>query len=218
MEYILTSSSPLRDLPISIDPQCIHFRAPQSACILGRVGSLSRLLQLYCRTMEIRRPLLVWRVWIVSGPSCLCLVSSPLTITIVSSTLALATCVIVHPTLLTRIVLTAIFLPIGTLLCLLPIPRYQHTFVRISTSAAGAFGIIISIASFAHILAWSNVWERLWNSNGADWNSGPGKGLSAAYCLLFLSGTACDWFLKRQFGENPDEVGLEISHLARALH
>ncbi|PCH40314.1 hypothetical protein WOLCODRAFT_131346 [Wolfiporia cocos MD-104 SS10] len=122
------------------------------------------------------------------------------------STLALALSVIIHPSLLTRIVLTAIFLPIGTILCLLPLPKYQHACMRVATSASGAFGVIVSIALLANVPSWSNVWERLWLSEGSGWGTAVEKGLSAGYCLILLIGAACDWLLGKKFGENPDEI------------
>lgn len=119
--------------------------------------------------------------------------------------LALAICVIVHPSLITRVALVSVFLLVGTVLCLLPLARYQHLFVRIGASASGAFGVVTCISLLVGISAWGNVWERLWVSDGAGWGTNAEKGLSAAYCLLFLSGTACDWFLRYKLGENPDE-------------
>lgn len=123
-----------------------------------------------------------------------------------SCTLGLAICVIVHPSLLTRIILTSALALIGTVFCLLPLQRYQHVFVRIATSASGAFGVVTSVALLSSISAWSDVWQRLWVSDGDGWGTDAEKGLSAAYCLMLLSGTACDWFLRRKLGENPDEV------------
>ncbi|KAI0350347.1 hypothetical protein OH77DRAFT_1489218 [Trametes cingulata] len=121
------------------------------------------------------------------------------------STLALAIAVILHPSLLTRHVLLAVFTPIGLVMCLLPIARTQHVFVRVGMAAAGSFGAIVSIALLAHLSAWSDVWSRLWIHDGSDWGSAKEKGLSAAFCLFLLVGIASDWFLKVKLGENPDE-------------
>ncbi|KAH9912699.1 uncharacterized protein BXZ73DRAFT_56051 [Epithele typhae] len=121
------------------------------------------------------------------------------------STLALGLSVMLHPSLLTRLILVAIFSPIGLLLCLLPIVATQHTSVRIGMSAAGAFGTVQSIALLAHIPAWTEVWDRLWVSNGSNWGTAQEKGLTATFCLFLLLGTACDWFLRSKFGENPDQ-------------
>ncbi|KAI8986247.1 hypothetical protein BD414DRAFT_488111 [Trametes punicea] len=121
------------------------------------------------------------------------------------STLALAISIIVHPSLLTRIVLTAVFTPIGLVMCLLPIARTQHAFVRVGMSSAGSFGTILSIAILAHLSSWSNAWARLWIRDGSDWGTAQEKGLSAAFCLFLLLGVASDWFLTSRLGENPDE-------------
>lgn len=123
-----------------------------------------------------------------------------------SSALALSLSVIVHPTRLTRIVLTAIFTALGTLFCLLPFPVVSHTPVRIAASSVGAFGVILSIALFAHIPAWADVWERFWVNNDINWGSSKEKGMSAAYCFLLVAGIVCDWALHRYYGEDPDEV------------
>ena len=103
-----------------------------------------------------------------------------------SSALALSLSVIVHPTRLTRIVLTAIFTALGTLFCLLPFPVVSHTPVRIAASSAGAFGVILSIALFAHIPAWADVWERFWVNNDINWGSLKENRVSAA-CRFLLS-------------------------------
>ncbi|KAI0629899.1 hypothetical protein C8Q77DRAFT_1280569 [Trametes polyzona] len=121
------------------------------------------------------------------------------------STLALALAVIVHPSLLTRHVLVAIFTPIGLIMCLLPIARTQHVCVRVGMASVGAFGLILSIALLAHLPAWADVWERLWIQDGSTWGTPKEKGLSAAFCLFLLVGSATDWFLKVKLGENPDE-------------
>lgn len=123
-----------------------------------------------------------------------------------SSTLALALAVIVHPSLLTRHVLIAVFMPIGFIMCLLPIGRTQHVFVRVGMASAGSFGTILAIALLAHLSAWSDVWGRLWIHDGSEWGTAKEKGLSAAFCLFLAVGTASDWFLKVKLGENPDEV------------
>ena len=114
--------------------------------------------------------------------------------------------VIVHPTLLARIALAAVFTPIGTVLCLLPFPRVARASLRIACASAGAFGMVLTIALMARVPAWGNAWERFWVQNGSDWGTSKEKGLSAAYCLLLLTGILCDWFLHHRFGENPDEV------------
>ncbi|TBU27061.1 hypothetical protein BD311DRAFT_724967 [Dichomitus squalens] len=121
------------------------------------------------------------------------------------STFALAFSVILHPSLLTRLILVAIFTPIGLIMCLLPIARTQHTFVRLAMASVGAFGTVQSIALLAHISSWIEVWDRLWLKDGSNWGTVQEKGISAAFCLFVLIGVTTDWLLKRKLGENPDE-------------
>ena len=121
-----------------------------------------------------------------------------------STSLALAVSVTIHPSLLTRIVLVAVFS--STLAALTPIPRLQPVLLRISSSAAGSFGLIISIALFTRIEPWSNVWERLWVQNDIQWGTAQEKGLSAGFFLFLAFGVSTDWWLRTKFGENPDQV------------
>lgn len=125
-----------------------------------------------------------------------------------SASFALALSVMLHPSLPARIIVMAIFVPILTILVLLPISRCQHSSLRFSLSSIGAFGVILSISLLGHIDSWANVWERLWVSVDPtdQWGSSQEKGLSAAYCFLLVGGMGCDWILKRRFGENPDQV------------
>ncbi|KAJ7705276.1 hypothetical protein B0H17DRAFT_1298329 [Mycena rosella] len=121
--------------------------------------------------------------------------------------LAIAVSVIIHPSLLARVIITAVFAPTFTLFVLLPIPRVQHCALRCATAATGAFGLVLSIALLANIPAWANVWERLWQAEDLSntWGTAQEKGLSAGFCLFFVAGMACDWLLRRKFGECPDE-------------
>ncbi|KAI0770461.1 hypothetical protein C8Q74DRAFT_1275571 [Fomes fomentarius] len=121
------------------------------------------------------------------------------------STFALAFAVILHPSLLPRLILIAIFTPIGLIMSLLPIPRTQHIFVRLAMASVGAFGTVHSIALLAHIPAWTEVWDRLWIKDGTNWGTGKEKALSALFVLFVLAGTATDFFFKKKLGENPDE-------------
>lgn len=123
-----------------------------------------------------------------------------------SASLALAVSVTIHPSLLTRIVLVGVFTSTFAVLIPLPISRLQSILLRTSSSAAGAFGLIISIALFSRIEPWSNVWERLWLRNDIQWGSAQEKGLSAGFFLFLASGVSADWWLRREFGENPDQV------------
>jgi hypothetical protein len=122
------------------------------------------------------------------------------------ATLALGLSVITHPALLTRIVLCGICVIFVVVGALLPIVRTQHGFVRLCTACTGSFGLVLSISLLAHKHAWADVWSRLWIRDGAEWGTTSAeRGLSAAYCLLVIAGAVCDWFLRRRFGENPDE-------------
>ena len=96
-------------------------------------------------------------------------------------------------------------------MCLLPIARTQHTFVRLAMSSVGAFGTVQSIALLANISSWIEVWGRLWLKDGSNWGNTQEKGLSAAFCLFVLAGIATDWFLRKKLGENPDEVRILYS-------
>lgn len=115
---------------------------------------------------------------------------------------------IIHPPLLGRIILVAIALPLVTILTLLPFPRYQHAFLRFAMTAAGTFGLVLSISLAAGIESWADVWERLWVADGpvGEWSNPKEKGMGAAYCFLLVAGLISDCLLRRQFGENPDQV------------
>ncbi|KAK7052380.1 hypothetical protein R3P38DRAFT_2860009 [Favolaschia claudopus] len=132
----------------------------------------------------------------------------------------LAVSVFVHPPVLARVIVTAIFGATSTLLVLLPIPTVQHWAVRFSSASTGAFGLVLSIALLAHIPEWANAWERLWLpvSSVDIWGTGREKGLSAGFCLFLAAGIACDWFLRRKFGECPDEKwDSYLAHYASSL-
>ncbi|KAI0714087.1 hypothetical protein C8T65DRAFT_645461 [Cerioporus squamosus] len=150
-------------------------------------------------------------VWLLSAIACSILAARWRFVTLAFagiagySTFALAFAVIMHPSLLTRLILVAVFTLIGLVMCLLPIARTQHVFVRLAMASVGAFGTILAIALLAHILSWTEVWDRLWIKDGSLWGTTQEKGLSAAFCLFVLVGAASDWFLKKKLGENPDE-------------
>jgi len=126
---------------------------------------------------------------------------------------SLALCVIVHPSLHSRVVLISVFLPLFSILVLIlaSIPRlsnaFFHPFLRICTASTGAFGVILSIALLLHPQqsGWANVWERLWTKDGEGWGTAREQGLSAAFFVFFAAGIAVDWALKRWIGECPDE-------------
>ncbi|KAJ7176570.1 hypothetical protein C8R46DRAFT_1160522 [Mycena filopes] len=120
---------------------------------------------------------------------------------------ALAVSVMIHPSLLARVIIIAVISPTLTLFVLLPIPQVQHSAVRFATASTGAFGLVVSIALLAHIPAWANVWERLWvpADLSSTWGTSQEKSLTVGFALFLAAGIACDWFLKRKFGECPDE-------------
>ncbi|KIM42953.1 hypothetical protein M413DRAFT_443775 [Hebeloma cylindrosporum] len=125
---------------------------------------------------------------------------------------ALALCIITHPALQSRIILTAIFLPLFTLLVLMAgvIPRITYTLLhpmlRICTASTGSFGVIVAISLLVkpQERGWANAWERLWISDG-EWGSSKERGLSAAWAVFFIAGMVTDWALRRWIGECPDE-------------
>lgn len=121
------------------------------------------------------------------------------------TTLALTLSVIIHPSLVTRVIFVTVSFSVFTVLTILPIHRFQYTFIRIAMSATGSFGLVLSIGILAGIPAWSNVWQRLWISDSLAWGTAKEKGLSVGFCLFLGVGIACDWLLKRTFGENPDQ-------------
>ncbi|THU86879.1 hypothetical protein K435DRAFT_782714 [Dendrothele bispora CBS 962.96] len=118
---------------------------------------------------------------------------------------SLAISVIIHPSLLTRIVLTSIIAPILTLLVCLPLERFQHPSLRLAACSIGSFGLVLSIALLAHIPAWANVWSRYWLKSSLEWGGSKERGLDAGFCLFLLVGIASDYLLRRLFGECPDE-------------
>ena len=149
-----------------------------------------------------------------SGPCCCFWIVRPQPLFILSyltpssrsATLAVALAVIAHPSIVTRIIIVAIFTVLGIVACLLPFPRIGEVALRFADASTGSFGLVLSIAILVRNTAWGNVWERLWVDDGDGWGTSKEKGLSAAYCLLFCVGVACDWLLHAKLGENPDEV------------
>ncbi|KAI9446538.1 hypothetical protein H4582DRAFT_1843952 [Lactarius indigo] len=121
------------------------------------------------------------------------------------TSLALALSITIHPNLLTRRIFLALLAAICCVFVLLPFSRTQRNFIRLSASATGAFGLILSIALLAHAQQWSNVWERLWVTDGNGWGDGVERALSAGYWLILVAGCLVDWVLRRYFGGNPDE-------------
>jgi len=119
---------------------------------------------------------------------------------------ALSLSVIIHPSLLSRILLTAIITPTFGIAALLPFSRFQYAFLRFAASVTGSFGLILSIALLANVPGWANVWDRLWLSNNIQWGTGREKGLSTALCLFLCAGLLSDWVLRWKFGECPDQV------------
>jgi hypothetical protein len=124
------------------------------------------------------------------------------------TSLALALSVSLHPNLVTRRIFVALLVPISCILTMAPFARTQRHSIRLAASASGTFGLIVSIALLAHVQPWSNVWERLWISDGNGWDTGNERALSAGYWLILIAGCSTDWALKKYFGGNPDEVCL----------
>ncbi|KAJ7578107.1 hypothetical protein C8J56DRAFT_969013 [Mycena floridula] len=118
---------------------------------------------------------------------------------------ALGLSVMIHPSLLTRLVFTVIIAPVLTVLTLLPLQRFQHAALRFATASTGAFGAVVSIALISGNPAWADVWERYWVKDGGSWGSRKEQGLTAAFALLLAFGIVADWLLRRKFGECPDE-------------
>ncbi|KAI0345730.1 hypothetical protein BDW22DRAFT_907401 [Trametopsis cervina] len=74
-----------------------------------------------------------------------------------------------------------------------------------AASSLGAFGVTETVALFVRNSAWGNIWQRFWVHDGIAWGTSQEKGLSAAFCFLFVVGLVCDWLLHIKIGENPDE-------------
>ncbi|KAI0310727.1 hypothetical protein OF83DRAFT_1070095 [Amylostereum chailletii] len=121
------------------------------------------------------------------------------------TSLSLSLSIALHPSLLTRRVFFALFVPIFLLFSVLPIARTQQATVRLAAAATGTFGFIVSVAILAHVPTWANVWERLWVSDGASWGTSKEHGLTAGFFLVLILGCASDWAFKRYFGGNPDQ-------------
>lgn len=117
---------------------------------------------------------------------------------------SLLICVLLHPSLTSRVIMTAIFMPLITLLCLLPFPTIQYHALRLANASAGAVGLIISIALLSNEPNWASPWERYWVSDGELWGSSKEKGLAASACILLAIGFVVDFLLKRKLGECPD--------------
>lgn len=124
---------------------------------------------------------------------------------------ALIMSVILHPSLLTRIVFVAILATVIPITTLLPFVRTQHAALRTASASAGAFAIVVAISLLSHKSSWQNVWERLWlkQSARADWGTGVERGFSAMVSVLFALGIFTDWASRKYIGENPDQVSLK---------
>ncbi|KAH6918309.1 hypothetical protein BKA70DRAFT_1088986 [Coprinopsis sp. MPI-PUGE-AT-0042] len=127
--------------------------------------------------------------------------------------IALALSIILHPSLLPRLILLGVFSVLLTVLLLVSffIPRLSptllHPVLRVCTSGIGSFGLVVAIALLSNpkIDNWANAAERFWIPNGEDWGTSKEKALSAAWGILWAVGMASDWGLRRYFGECPDE-------------
>ncbi|KAJ2926605.1 hypothetical protein H1R20_g10488, partial [Candolleomyces eurysporus] len=129
--------------------------------------------------------------------------------------IALGFALILHPSLLPRQILLAVFALLLLVLILVSslIPHLSiillRPVLRTASSALGAFGLVLCIALLSKppVSGWANVWERLWVKNGdpQDWGTGKEKGLSAAWAVFWVVGIVVDWALRRWVGECPDE-------------
>ena len=121
---------------------------------------------------------------------------------------ALLLSVIVHPSLITRLVLLLLFAIIFLLGIFLPIRngRLQAWFVRISAAFAGSTTLIIAIALLQRIDGWAHALLRFVILSENSWGGSKERGLSAAVVLFSVIGVASNWFLSRKFGRNPSEV------------
>ncbi|KAF4581475.1 hypothetical protein EYR40_009761 [Pleurotus pulmonarius] len=119
--------------------------------------------------------------------------------------LAIGLSIIIHPNLVTRQIFVGILTPFMLISSLLPLPRHRRMTIRFCAATAGSFGVTLSTALLAHISAWANCWERLWVRADIEWATSHEKGLSAMFCLCIVIGVITDWFLRRKFGECPDE-------------
>ncbi|KAH9180468.1 hypothetical protein EDB89DRAFT_1900357 [Lactarius sanguifluus] len=115
------------------------------------------------------------------------------------TSLALALSITIHPNLLTRRIFLALLAAICCVFALLPFSRTQRNFIRLSASAT--WGIWLDPIN----CSWSNVWERLWVTDGSGWGDGVERALSAGYWLILVAGCLVDWALRRYFGGSPDE-------------
>jgi hypothetical protein len=142
---------------------------------------------------------------------------------VISACTGLLLAISLHPSLLVRLILTIISIVLLTAGALLPYPHIRHTFLRIGTSATGAVGIISSCAILGSsstntkLASWASAWLHFVLPHDSDiaelqWGTGKSKGLTAAAFFLWMIGAACDWWLKRRVGEDPDEVSLPGWH------
>ncbi|THH04121.1 hypothetical protein EW145_g5756 [Phellinidium pouzarii] len=129
--------------------------------------------------------------------------------------MSLALCIITHPSLVTRIVLSAVITPITILAVLIPalapspsLSLVSHTTARIATSCIGALSMTMAIALLTRSSAsysWANVWDRLWVSDESGWGTARERGFDALFCVLWAGGASVDWGLRKWVGEDPDE-------------
>ena len=135
---------------------------------------------------------------------------------IIRISMSLAICIIIHPSLSSRIILASIFTPLLTLTLLLPsVFPFQpftdilHATSRVASSCTGAFSAVQAIALLTHkakYYSWANAWDRLWVSNDASWQTEAERGFDALFCVFWISGMLVDWALRKWIGEDPDEV------------
>jgi hypothetical protein len=198
--------SPFLDFLGPSDTQRVLLRIALAKVLLGCVGVVGDCDDAFGGAVEVLRAAFCGDHRGVSWVPLLFVSWWLLTFDRTRATIALSLSVIMHPALLSRVILTSVLVPVLAVLTLLPLAHVQHGAMRLATSATGAFGIVLAIALMAEVPAWADVWERLWLSDGLAWGTQKERGLSATWAFFWALGGACDWFLRRRFGENPDEV------------
>ncbi|KAF5321569.1 hypothetical protein D9619_000097 [Psilocybe cf. subviscida] len=155
----------------------VHFATALSLIIPGTTSSATLSAPAFCA------------VWVLSAIVFTALggrwrVAGVLLLGISGGTLlALAICIITHPSLTARVILTGLFLPLLTvpLLLLTIFSAYAgsslsltracdllfHPMLRVCSASTGAFGIICSVALLLSPKqeGWANAWERLFLSS-----------------------------------------------------
>ncbi|KAF8648403.1 hypothetical protein AX16_006312 [Volvariella volvacea WC 439] len=121
------------------------------------------------------------------------------------ATFAVSLCVMIHPSLQSRLIFVGICMPLFLILCVIPFERTWRFSLRLANASTGSFGVTLAISLLRNIKAWGNVWERLWVKDHLEWGGSHEQGLSAGWCLMMVAGVAVDWLLHKKIGECPDQ-------------